>query len=231
MLWLRDARRCFVPIAFETVNAAYDRNYAERTDRFAQSESWVREQSMMMDRLAIEQSSRALDLGCNTGRLVSCMRDRIGCEVYGVDHNLQALAIARECHPDVRFDHCEGMLLPYPDRHFDAVVMSHVIGHISEPGRMLAEVRRVLRPGGRLGVLTPNRWYKLWMILPNLINGYRPDPTVLRYYSPATLKRMLHGAGLRGIEQFYIGEPAKGSNFLRCRALSARIMAIAEKLE
>ena len=227
--WLREARRCFVPVAFERVRAAYDRSYAERTDRFAQSESWVREQNMMIDRLALAPSSRVLDFGCNTGRLVSLLRDRAACDVYGIDHNAEAVAIARASHPGMRFDVADGARLPYTDAHFDAVVMSHVIGHLPEPARTLEEVRRVLRPGGRLGVLTPNRWYKLWMILPNLVNGYRPDPTILRYYSPATLAQVLRAASFRVVSQSYVGEMATGSDILNWPALRARLMAVAEK--
>jgi ubiquinone/menaquinone biosynthesis C-methylase UbiE len=179
--------------------------------------------------LGLSADSRVLDFGCNTGRLVARLKDRVGCAVYGADQNREALAIARATHSDVQFDVCDGARLPYTEGYFDAIVVSHVIGHLPEPPATLAELRRVLRPGGRLAVLTPNRWYKLCMIMPNLVNGYRPDPTVLRYYSRRSLARMLNAAGLRVIEQCHVGEPPAGGGLARFPVLRARVMAIAEK--
>jgi len=227
--WLRDTWRCFVPLRFDAVREGYDRAYAERMDRFAQSESWIRDQDAMIDGLALGPASRVLDFGCNTGRLTARLQERAGCDVHGVDHNPEALAIARSAHPAARFDICDGGRLPYPDGFFDAAVMSHVIGHLPSPAATLAEIRRVLRPGGLLGVLTPNRWFKVFMILPNLINGYRPDPTVLRFYSRARLKRMLERAELRVVLQSYVGEMPTGGGFTNCAALRARLMVIAKR--
>ncbi len=218
-----------MPVEFDAVRDSYDRAYAERTDRFARSESWGREQDMMIGHLGLSNDSRVLDFGCNTGRLVSRLREQAGCEVYGIDHNREALAIARAAHSAVRFDVSDDERLPYPDAHFDAVVLSHVIGHLRQPRQALEEVRRVLRPTGRLAVLTPNRWYKLWMILPNLVNGYRPDPTILRYYSPDALARALRAADLRVVMRSYVGEMATGSGLMKWSALRARLIMIAER--
>jgi 2-polyprenyl-3-methyl-5-hydroxy-6-metoxy-1,4-benzoquinol methylase len=54
----------------------------------------------------------------------------------------------------VRLGSLEAQL--YPDASFDAVLLSHVIEHVHEPQRLLREVVRILRPGGRLVVMTPN---------------------------------------------------------------------------
>jgi ubiquinone/menaquinone biosynthesis C-methylase UbiE len=227
--WLRDTRRCFVPLQFKDVHRLYDREYAERTDHFAQSESWIQELDGIIGQLALAPSSRVLDFGCNTGRLVTRLQNRVGCEVYGIDQNCEAVEIARSAHPDAQFNVCDDTRLPYEDGYFDAIMMSHVIGHLPEPLDMLVELRRILRPGGRLAVLTPNRWFKICMILPNLLNGYRPDPTVLRYYSRRTLARTLEAASLRMIEQCFLGEPPAKSGPANLSVFRARLMAIVEK--
>lgn len=106
----------------------------------------------------LEPADAALELGCGSGRLLSAVAARLRCGfVAGVDpselmvrharaRNRRWIALGRA---DVRTGH-SGDLSRFPDASFDTVYGIHVVYFWSEPQRDLAEIRRVLRPGGRL---------------------------------------------------------------------------------
>lgn len=92
---------------------------------------------------------RVLDLGCGVGHSFSELAPR---ETVGVDIDAGALAGQdRETHvADMRN-------LPFAERSFASVISVHSIEHVPDPERALAEVARVLAPGGRAVLVTPNR--------------------------------------------------------------------------
>ncbi len=96
-----------------------------------------------------------LDLGCNTGYGTAILRERTGRGVIGVDVSASAVETARARYGG-DFRVVGGHTLPFQDATFDAVTCCQVIEHIDDPDAFLAEVRRVLRPGGRALFTTPN---------------------------------------------------------------------------
>lgn len=94
---------------------------------------------------------RILDAGCGAGPLSAALRDR-GADVTGIDASAGMLALARRRlgeDADLRVADL-GDPLPFDDDAFDDVVASLVLHYLEDWGPTLAEVRRVLRPGGRL---------------------------------------------------------------------------------
>jgi predicted SAM-dependent methyltransferase len=82
----------------------------------------------------------------------------------------------------------------FADKRFDAVTMSHVIEHLHDPLRTLRECRRILKPGGRLSIVTPNiesrghrRYRRNWMHL--------DPPRHLHLFGPAALRVLVERAG------------------------------------
>ncbi|GAB3209626.1 Methylase involved in ubiquinone/menaquinone biosynthesis [Marinactinospora thermotolerans DSM 45154] len=94
---------------------------------------------------------RILDAGCGAGPLSAALRDR-GADVTGIDASAGMLALARRrLGDDVDLRVCDlSDPLPFPDGAFDDVVASLVLHYLEDWGPTLAEMRRVLRPGGRL---------------------------------------------------------------------------------
>ncbi len=117
----------------------------------------------LVDRVALEPGSRVLDVGCGTGRLARWIAERVGPtgSVVGIDPLAERIAIARahaeaDHHaPRITFDVGQAEDLgAFPDESFDFVCMSAVFHWLADKGKALDEVRRVLRPGGKLGVTT-----------------------------------------------------------------------------
>ena len=93
------------------------------------------------------------DIGCGNGDFLA-LATRLGWDVWGTDLDPTAVEFVRRRGSRVQ---CSG--LPdtgLPSRHFDYVTLSHVIEHVPDPRATLQEMRRILKPGGRLWVSTPN---------------------------------------------------------------------------
>ena len=99
-------------------------------------------------------AGRLLDIGTGTGRVLELLAPRVR-QALGVDASKSMLALARARLAGLAFAHCMVRLgdmyrLPLPDRSYDIVVLQMVLHHAEDPGQVLAEAVRVLRPGGRL---------------------------------------------------------------------------------
>ena len=94
---------------------------------------------------------RVLDLGCGTGRNLPLYRD--GVRVVGLDPCLESLRKARTRRPGVLLVRARAEALPFRSGAFDTVVSGLVFCSVGDVPRGLAEVRRVLKPGGVLRML------------------------------------------------------------------------------
>lgn len=111
----------------------------------------------LVDRLGISEGARVLDVGCGTGRLAHWIAERVGASgaATGIDPLAERIQLARSRGGAARFEVGQAEDLgAFDDASFDAVCMSAVFHWLTDKAKALAEVRRVLRPGGRLGVTT-----------------------------------------------------------------------------
>ena len=132
-----------------------DRSLAETYDRVSdlQFESGKR----LVERLGVERGLRVLDVGCGTGRLAHWIAARVGPTggAIGIDPVAQRIDVARARGGTATFEIGQAEELgAFADASFDVVCMSSVLHWVSDKARALAEVHRILRPGGRLGVTT-----------------------------------------------------------------------------
>lgn len=109
------------------------------------------ERPAMLDLAGDVSGRRILDAGCGSGPLSAALRDR-GAVVTGIDASAGMLALARwRLGDDVALHEVDlNDRLPFDDDAFDDVVASLVLHYLQDWGPTLAELRRVLRPGGRL---------------------------------------------------------------------------------
>jgi len=103
----------------------------------------------------IGPTGRFLDVGCATGFFLNGIRQSSRWEVHGVEFSKAAVAYARR---ELGLDVLPGDLKDanYPDDYFDYVHVNNVLEHVLNPVDLLAECRRVLKPGGRFFLAVPN---------------------------------------------------------------------------
>ncbi|MBV8201065.1 MAG: methyltransferase domain-containing protein, partial [Acidobacteria bacterium] len=111
----------------------------------------------LVEHLNLKAGDRVLDVGCGTGRLARWIAERVGAtgSVVGIDPVAERIAIANARAGGIAFAVGQAEDLgAFGAESFDAVSLSAVFHWVSDKPRALAEIRRVLRPGGRLGVTT-----------------------------------------------------------------------------
>jgi SAM-dependent methyltransferase len=155
-------------------------------------------------RECIPPGATVLDAGCGSGRSFRYELQE-GCRVVGVDIGAELRDnpnVASRVRGDVQ-------RLPFADASFDAVLASHVMEHLPRPDEALAEVARVLKPGGRFLLLTPNRFHyvplvaslapqrlHVWFNRRRGVAERDVFPTLYRANTAGRLRRLLEGAGL-----------------------------------
>jgi len=110
----------------------------------------------MIQRYTDLQDAVILDAGCGIGVYVAHFR-AYSDNVHGVDIDPERVAEASQLLPNIRVASAEQ--LPYPDNMFDVVLSHEVLEHVGDDRAAVSEAVRVLKPGGRLVVFVPNRWY------------------------------------------------------------------------
>src|SRR5215471_17776524 len=107
--------------------------------------------AVFLDWLAPSPGLKWIDVGCGNGAFTQLLIERCApAEVHGIDPSEGQLAFAR-ARPQARmaqFGKGDAMALPFPDQRFDAAVMALVIFFVPDPVKGVAEMTRVVRPGG-----------------------------------------------------------------------------------
>ena len=120
---------------------------------------------LFVEELKITENTRILDFGCGTGNYVNVLQRLTHAQVYGVEPSdgMREKAIAK--NPNITFVKGNHENIPFEDNYFDFVYMTDVIHHIPDIAMMFNEIRRVLKRGGSLCIVTEsheqihNRFY------------------------------------------------------------------------
>ncbi len=127
----------------------------------------------------LRSGMRLLDCGCGPGSITLDLAQLVAPGgVVGVDLAENQLEQARAAAAEhgvtnARFESANAYALPFPDDSFDAVFSHAVVEHLREPRAALQEMRRVLKPGGVLGLRDADRAGEIF---------WPPDPTLLKFH-------------------------------------------------
>ena len=161
-------------------------------------------------RAVVGPGDSVLDACCGTGDLAVAAAEQGG-RVTGLDFSERMLERARRKAPTLAWVEGDLLALPFGDASFDAATVGFGVRNVEDLERALGELRRVLRSGGRLGILEITQprgalrpFYRLWFdrivpLLGRVLPGgsaytYLPA-SVRRFPGPDELVRMLEGAG------------------------------------
>jgi len=162
----------------------------------------------------VRAGDRVLDVCCGTGDL-AIEAHRRGADVTGLDFSERMLERARRKQPAIEWTHGDALALPFEDGSFDVATVGFGVRNVADLEAGVRELRRVLRPGGRLAILeitTPQGalapFYRIWFdrvvpLLGRVLPGgdayaYLPA-SVRRFPAPAELASLLERGGFAAV--------------------------------
>jgi SAM-dependent methyltransferase len=220
------------------------------TDRYARRPSGAQSRATYADplyhypnfrvilaELALSADDYLLEVGCGGGALLKAALES-GCRAAAIDHSAEMVRLARQTNAAAiaagRLEVIQGdaRSLPFPDATFTRAAMTGVLGFLPDPVAAFAEIRRVLRNGGRFVGLGSDPELR------GTPGAPEPMASRLRFYEADELESMGRAAGFadvrvlrRDLEQFareagvpeehlplFAAPPGQGARFLVCRA-------------
>ena len=192
---------------FDGVAKHYDRT----NDVLSLGNAWIW-RTATVRAVAPKPGEKILDIAAGTGTSSAAFA-KSGAEVTAADFSPGMIEVGRRKHPGITFVEADAMALPFPDNEFDAVTISFGLRNIEDPKKALAEMYRVLKPGGRLVVCEfskPPRaifraGYSAYMrfIMPAIVDAASSNPEAYTYLADSirdwpdqvTLSQWIRGAG------------------------------------
>jgi demethylmenaquinone methyltransferase / 2-methoxy-6-polyprenyl-1,4-benzoquinol methylase len=145
----RFARELFAPIA-------EDYEIWSRALSFGQDPRWRR---AMVDRIGLPPGSKVLDVAAGTGQVTRLLEEK-GYGVVALDQSPEMLAQALGRGSTVVNGRAEG--LPFRDQTFDGLTFTYLLRYVEDPAACMAELTRVVRPGGRIAMVEFGRPRGFW---------------------------------------------------------------------
>lgn len=184
------------------------REYAKLADAYERKWShYVRATAeQTLARTVFDPGMSVLDVGCGTGELLHRLkRSHRGGLLAGVDPSGEMLALARRrLPPEVILLRAWAERIPFPDRQFDLVISCNMFHYIADPQVAVAEMRRVLKPGGSLVITDWCDDYLACWLCGLLLRVFRRP--FHRLYGSKSCRSLLQQSGLQdlSIERYKI---------------------------
>lgn len=186
----------------------FDEEMANKLDAMYQTRDVLRRRALVRKALAARPRERIIDVGCGPGFFVAELLEEVGPEgsVLGVDTADAMLGMAAkrcEGHANASFAKADATSLPAADGSFNAAVTVQVMEYVPDVGAALAEIHRVLRPGGRVVVWDVD-WSTLSWYTTDAERMERAKDAYDRHLThpalPQRLTALLRAAGFDGVQ-------------------------------
>ena len=155
--------------------------------------------SFLVDWANVSSAAAVLDVGCGTGELARLLLEQNPHQaIVGIDISEEMLVQARQKLRNVEqvtFEQASASALPIPDNTFEVVVSANAFHYFPEPKEALAEMRRVLKPDGKIVILDWCKDFLVCQICDWVLQ--RLDPAHQQCYTEAELHDLLKTAGFR----------------------------------
>lgn len=165
------------------VSVVYDEERTPKTKYPAQLVAYL------IKRFDLQKGSTIVEIGCGRGDFLKEFQ-YAGLRSIGVDREDSCKSLSPGI--DVRTCDIASEQLPFDDTSIDVIFSKSVIEHLFDPSQLLREINRVLKPGGRVVVMTPD-WHTQW-------KNFYEDFTHARPYSELALSDLLKVHGFRSIK-------------------------------
>ncbi|HEV2478001.1 MAG TPA: class I SAM-dependent methyltransferase [Candidatus Dormibacteraeota bacterium] len=162
----------------------------------------------LLDAAHVSAGCTVLDAGCGPGNLAAAAASR-GALAVGTDLSDAMVMLAGKRYPTIEFRQADAEQLPFPEMSFDAVVSNLLVPHLPRPEAGIAELSRVLKPGGRLAVsmwdmparsrLVGVMWEAIAEVGAPTPSDIPRGPATFRYSDEGELGGLLRSAGLDDI--------------------------------
>jgi arsenite methyltransferase len=186
----------------------FDQSMVEGLERLYATRDVLRRRGLVRAALAAEPGDRVLDVGCGPGFYVAELLETVGAEgsVVGLDVSRDMLGVAAkrtEGHANVEFHEGRATALPVADESFDRALSVQVLEYVEDVPAALSEMRRVLRPGGRLVLWDVDwgtvSWHALDReLMKRALDAF--DKHLVHPSLPRTLSGQLRAAGLEDVQ-------------------------------
>jgi ubiquinone/menaquinone biosynthesis C-methylase UbiE len=189
----------------------------------------IAERELTLKLMPPQSGDKILDVGCGKGSLgFILLKQQPDIEMVFSDVTLEA----RKYLQGQTFVKCSMAAMPFPDNSFDKIYCMHVLAHFADGEQGIKEAFRVLKKGGKLMILTPNKYYAYLSRIMTAIKGTRSgrrfkyDTTGRWLYSKGKLRRQLNSCAWSSIDYSYFQSAPR---LLPFEWLRAKLIAVATK--
>ncbi|MEM9620425.1 MAG: class I SAM-dependent methyltransferase [Pseudomonadota bacterium] len=182
-------------------------------------------ETIHFEHLNLRPGERVLDLGCGEGRHAISAYLLADVHVVGIDISAADLATAQNRLQEFpakpaqqatcTFIHASGFALPFEDNSFDKVICAEVLEHIPDYRAVLAEIRRVLKPGGIFATSVPRYWPE-WICWQLSRAYHEVEGGHVRIFTSGALYRAVRGLRMRRYERHWAHSLHTPYWWLRC---------------
>lgn len=209
----------FIKIFYKFQNSKISNNYILRTKKFSKSKRQKIEHNFINKILKKFHVKRVLDFGCNDGVLKISLNKRINYNGIDINKKLKSNFLYSKKIKIYK------KKIPTYKLKFDCIIISHVIGHINNPIKVIGDLKKSLKKKGIIIIITPNKYFKLFIFFSNLFNNYIPDITVTKYYSKNEILEILK---IKNLNPIYFRSYSIIKGTLRKKLISERLFFVAQ---